>query len=185
MRKHQKRWIAVAGATAISLAGLGVLGSTAAAADRPQPTGPAAGQQNPSHILDGFDIGHLPPSLDRYGVRARSVANGNGERSSSITWVEGGDTVHGKVSILRAPYLKALSDLQERNYTHLAPGSLKKVDNEGKTAYLSEGTGDIFWLEEPGLAVAVYLRPEKWTAEELTAFAASVEHRHATASSAS
>lgn len=91
MRKHHKRWIALAGATSISLAGFGALGGGVAATEE-DPAGlawPVIEQKASHYALDGFEITYLPPGLERHGIHAKSSIRKKGERSSFIAWTRG------------------------------------------------------------------------------------------------
>ncbi|MFW5419733.1 hypothetical protein J0910_24240 [Nocardiopsis sp. CNT-189] len=180
MRKHHRRWAALAGMTAASLTGFGLLGGASAAADdREELPWPVIQQRISTYTLDGFEISDLPAGLDGYAIRARSFTNGMGERQAQISWVQGPESVYGKVSVLRSKRFRSLEDLRDRNYDHLSRNSLKKVQVNGKEAYLSETSGDLFRLERPGVAVTVYLQPDRWDTEELLRFAESVRPQRA------
>ncbi|GAA1093623.1 hypothetical protein [Nocardiopsis composta] len=180
MRKHHKRWAALAGMTAASLTGFGLLGGASATADdREELPWPVIQQRVSSYSLDGFQITDLPSGLDGYAIKARSFTNGTGERQAEISWVQGPESVYGKVSVLRSEKFRSLEDLRDRNYDHLSRGSLKKVQVNGKDAYLSETSGDLFRLEEPGVAVTVYLQPDRWETKDLLGFAESVRPQRA------
>ncbi|CAM3853197.1 hypothetical protein GCM10009799_32420 [Nocardiopsis rhodophaea] len=174
MRKHHKRWIALAGATTTSLTAFGVLGGAVAlAAETPQPD-PRVFEQTGSHYaLDGFEITYLPPGLKRYGIRAQTSTKPT-ERVSFISWIQDADAVYGHVGVIRNDSLKTLDDLRRSRYRHLNDDTLETIDNDGRAAYLSEETGNLFWVEEPGVAVATYLRPDLWNREELTKLGAGV-----------
>lgn len=186
MRKHQKRWIALAGGTAVCLAGFGLLGGASAAADDEGLRWPVIQQRASTYAIDGFEIGYLPPELERYGISAESATGKKGERASHIAWVQGPDSTYGKVAILRDADLTSLDVLRSRRYDHLEDASLERVEaeSERQEAYVSESTGDYFFLQEEGVAVAAYLQPEKWDAEELAKFATSVRPQAAEVSEA-
>ncbi|GAB3475772.1 hypothetical protein [Nocardiopsis coralliicola] len=180
MRKHQRWWIAVAGSTAMSLSGFGLLGGASALADeRDELAWPVVEQRASTYALDGFEIADLPAGLDKYGINARSSTGQQGERHSHIAWVQGPDATYGKVAVIRADSLTTLDELRDRRYDHLDPASLEKVQVNGKDAYLSAETGDLFRLEEEGVAVTTYLQPQTWDTEELKAFAAAVQPQEA------
>ncbi|MDA2807239.1 hypothetical protein [Nocardiopsis suaedae] len=177
MRKHHKRWTALAGTTAVCLAGFGLLGGASAAADDDEGLRwPVIQQRASTYAIDGFEIGYLPAELERYGISAESATGKKGERASHIAWVQGPDATYGKVAILRDPDLTSLDVLRSQRYDHLEDASLERVEaeSERQEAYVSESTGDYFFLQEEGVAVAAYLQPDKWDAEELAKFATSV-----------
>src|SRR5690606_22627672 len=180
MRKHHKRWAALAGMTAASLTGFGLLGGASATADdREELPWPVIQQRVSSYSLDGFQITDLPSGLDGYAIKARSFTNGTGERQAEISWVQGPESVYGKVSVLRSEKFRSLEDLRDRNYDHLSRGSLKKVQVNGKDADLAATSGDLFRLEEPGVAVTVFLQPDRWETKALLGFAESVRPQRA------
>ncbi|WP_052745890.1 hypothetical protein [Allosalinactinospora lopnorensis] len=179
MRKPSKRWIALSSATTISVAGLAVP-TAAAANDEAPPAWPVVRQNASSYTLDGFTIGYLPPRLEEHGLNAKSATDGHGGRTSDITWMEGPDEVYGKIEVLRDGGITSLADLRDAQYGHLDADQLREIDNNDRDTYLSEGTGDLFWVEEPGLAVTIYLRPETWDSGELTRMAASNERQEET-----
>lgn len=184
MRKHHKRWIALAGTTAVCMAGFGLLGGASAAADDDEGLRwPVIQQRASTYAIDGFEIGYLPPELERYGISAESATGKKGERASHIAWVQGPDATYGKVAILRDADLTSLDVLRSRRYDHLEDTSLERVEAEDgrQEAYVSASTGDYFFLQEEGVAVAAYLQPEKWDTEELARFATSVRPQAAEA----
>jgi hypothetical protein len=151
MRKPSKRWIALSSATAISVAGLAI--PTAAAADGEEPLPWPVVQQNASsYTLDGFTIGYLPPGLEEHRLNAKSATDEQGGRTSDITWLEGPDEVYGKIEVLRDEDITSLGDLRDARYGHLDADQVEEIDNNDRDAYLSRGTGDLFWIEEPGVA---------------------------------
>ncbi|WP_193789643.1 KxYKxGKxW signal peptide domain-containing protein [Nocardiopsis halophila] len=174
MRKPHKRWIALAGATTVSLAGFGLFGGVSAAADDTDLPWPVIQQRASTYAIDGFEIGYLPPELERYGISAKSATGNKGDRSSHISWVQGPEATYGKVAVLRSSDLTSLEVVRDKRYDHLEDASLEKAEDGEREAYVSESTGDYFFLQEKGVAVGVYLQPEKWEAEELAKFASSV-----------
>ncbi|MET9780021.1 hypothetical protein ABZY32_03025 [Nocardiopsis alba] len=179
MRKHHKRWVALLGAAAISTSGLVGLAGTAAADDRDAQAfaWPMIEQGTSSYSIDGYEIGYLPPELGDYGINATSTTDRHGGRESRVSWVRGPDQLYARVGILRSERVQDLEDLRESRYSHLSKDSLEALP-ESETfpsgAYLSEETGDLFWVEEPGIAVTTHLRPELWDRAELLRMAEAV-----------
>ncbi|MFB9799305.1 hypothetical protein ACFFN5_01960, partial [Streptomonospora salina] len=177
MRKHQKRWIALAGATTLSVAGL-VAGGTPATAEHRHGDDPLAWpvvQQSAStYRLDGFEVAYLPPGLDRYGVHADSSTGRAGERVSTITWVQGPDSVYGKVAVIRSEDVTDLEDLRTARYGRLDDDALERIEHNGSPAYLSQKTGELFWVPEEGVGVEAYLQPDRWDPDELASMAEGV-----------
>ncbi|MFD0802645.1 hypothetical protein ACFQZU_15150, partial [Streptomonospora algeriensis] len=182
MRKHQKRWLASAGATALSVAGLVAAGAPATAEHSPggDPlTRPVVQQRASAYMIDGFEITRLPPGLDRYGIHSGTMSRA-GERVSTISWVQGPDSVYGEVSVIRSADITELEDMRKARYGRLDDDSLEKTRHNGSPAYLSEKTGELFWVPERGAGVEAYLRPDRWESDELVSFAESVQrHRKA------
>ncbi|WP_028648790.1 hypothetical protein [Nocardiopsis sp. CNT312] len=170
MRKHRTRWVALLGAAVLSTTG---------AAD-PDPTTlpeliasdvmdwPTA-MQTSTLTLDGFRIGYLPEGLDGSGLSYTSRTGPAGERRSQITWMSGPDEVHARVVVLRADHLDEIGDLRADLYPNLGEKDLELLrDGEsGRESYVSEPTGHLFWLEEPGVGVSAHLAPERWDGDEL------------------
>ncbi|GLU47791.1 hypothetical protein [Nocardiopsis ansamitocini] len=177
MRKPQ-RWTALAGAATVSLAAFGAAGNTAAAGDQPPHLPwPVVQQKASSYSLDGFDVNYLPPGLDRYGISAESSTDRRGNRTSHVSWVQGPGVVYGKVTVVRDDKLTELDKVRDARYSHLAPQHLEKTAVNGRDAYVSEATGDAFWLDREGVAVTLFLQPERWKRAELTAMAEGVTAR--------
>ncbi|MFI6575001.1 hypothetical protein ACIBFB_04310 [Nocardiopsis sp. NPDC050513] len=180
MRKHHTRWVALLGAATLSTTGLTGLAGPAVAADDKDPrvmSWPMVEQAISSYKLDGFEIGYLPPGLDRYGINASSLLDRRGNSQSQISWVQGPDQLYGRVTVLRSEQVQKLEDLRELRYSHLPERGLERVGEAGdveREAYVSEATGDMFWMVEPGVAVATHLRPERWDGDELRRMAESV-----------
>ncbi|MBV2363209.1 hypothetical protein [Streptomonospora nanhaiensis] len=176
MRKHHKRWIALAGAAAVSAAGLTAGGGAASADERPLPW-PMVRQSVSTYSLDGFEIGYLPPGLENHGIHAKSTVGLNGDRRSEIAWVQGLDAIYGRVSVLRGDDLADLDEVRATRYDHLEDSALQRAEVNGTDAYASPKTGDVFWVPEPGVAVAAYLQPDRWDEDELFDFAEGVRPR--------
>ncbi|WP_157982511.1 hypothetical protein [Nocardiopsis sp. FIRDI 009] len=180
MRKHHTRWVALLGAATLSTTGLTGLAGPAVAADDKDPrviNWPVVEQAVSSYRIDGFEIGYLPPGLDRFGLNASSLTDRRGNSQSQISWVQGPDQLYGRVMILRSERVQTLEDLRDLRYAHLPDRGLERMEGgEGseREAYVSESTGDMFWLEEPGVAVTIHLRPERWNGDELRRMAESV-----------
>jgi hypothetical protein len=178
MRKHHTGWVALFCAAAIATSGLvGVPAASADARDGGGLSWPLVRQGTSSYSLDGFEIAYLPPGLERYGIHASSTTDRQGVRQSQISWVQGPDQLYGRVSVIRSERVQELDDLRESRYTHLADKGLERLAaGEGfrREAYLSESTGDLFWLERPGVAVITHLQPERWDRGELLEMAGSV-----------
>ncbi|WP_049578071.1 hypothetical protein [Nocardiopsis sp. SBT366] len=179
MRKHHTRWVALFSAAAISTTGLVGLSGPAAANDADAPTlsWPVVRQGVSTYGIDGFEITYLPAGLERYGINATSTTDRVGNRQSQISWVQGPDQLYGRVAVLRSERLQDLEDLRESRYSHLSESSLEEVAPGGAFehgAYLSEETGDLFWVERPGVAVATHLQPERWESAELVRLAEAV-----------
>ncbi|MFC7329027.1 hypothetical protein [Marinactinospora rubrisoli] len=178
MRKRYTGWIALAGAA--SVAGAAAFGAPAALAAEDRSGRPEIGQPTrlfASYMLDGFEVGYLPPGLDGLGISARSSTDLGGNRVSQVSWVAGAGEVAGKVAVLRHARLADLDDLRTAEFPHLDTATLETVKNNGRTAYLSRATGELFWVEEPGVAIGVHLRPENGTQDQLTAMAAGIRPR--------
>ncbi|RKS10239.1 hypothetical protein DFP74_5996 [Nocardiopsis sp. Huas11] len=180
MRKHHKRWVALFSAAAISTTGLMGVSGTAAADDKDSQSlnWPLITQGVSTYSLDGYEIGYLPPGLERYGISASSTTDRQGNRQSQISWTQGPDQLYGRVAVVRSEAFQELDDLRQSRYGHLPTDELERLEpNETFTdgAFLSEESGDLFWLEEPGVAVATHLQPDRWGGNELVKFATSVE----------
>ncbi|WP_435106497.1 hypothetical protein [Nocardiopsis synnemataformans] len=182
MRKHHKRWVALLGAAAIASSGLvGLPGAVAAdEKDMRTLTWPEISQGVSSYGLDGYEIGYLPAGLERHGIHASTTTDRLGNRQSQLSWMRGPDQLLGRVSILRSDSMQQLDDLRERRYGHLPERTLERLESGEalrSEAYLSPETGDLFWLDEPGVAVALYLQPDKWNSGELVRMAESLTRR--------
>ncbi|MFC9087493.1 ICP22 family protein [Nocardiopsis dassonvillei] len=182
MRKHHKRWVALLGAAAIASSGLvGLPGAVAAdEKDMRTLTWPEISQSVSSYSLDGYEIGYLPAELERHGIHASTTTDRLGNRQSQLSWMRGPDQLLGRVSILRSDGMQQLDDLRERRYGHLPERTLERLDSGEalrSEAYLSPETGDLFWLDEPGVAVALYLQPDKWGSGELVRMAESLTRK--------
>ncbi|MFE3457624.1 hypothetical protein ACFXKD_08755 [Nocardiopsis aegyptia] len=180
MRKHHKRWVALFSAAAISTTGLMGVSGTAVADDKQSRSldWPLISQGVSTYSLDGYEIGYLPPGLERYGISASSTTDRQGNRQSQISWTQGPDQLYGRVAVVRSEAFQELDDLRQSRYGHLPTGELERLEpNETFTegAFLSEESGDLFWLEEPGVAVTTHLQPDRWGGNELVKFATSVE----------
>ncbi|WP_017589376.1 hypothetical protein [Nocardiopsis ganjiahuensis] len=179
MRKHHTRWVALFSAAAISTTGLVGLAGPAAADDKDTKafSWPVVRQGVSTYSVDGYEIAYLPAGLERYGINASSTTDRQGNSQSQLSWVQGPDQLYGRVAVLRSERLQDLDDLREGRYSHLAESSLEELE-AGEAfehgAYLSEETGDLFWLERPGVAVATHLQPERWEGGELLKFAEAV-----------
>ncbi|MBR8745379.1 hypothetical protein [Nocardiopsis sp. MG754419] len=179
MRKHHTRWVALFSAAAISASGLVGLAGPAAADDKDTKalSWPVVSQGVSSYSLDGYELTYLPAGLDRYGVNATSTTDRQGNSQSQLAWVQGPDQLYGRVAVLRSERLQELDDLREHRYSHLSESSLEQLP-ESETfehgAYLAEDTGDVFWLESPGVAVTTHLQPDRWERGELIRMAESV-----------
>lgn len=179
MRKHHTRWVALFSAAAISTSGLTGLAGPAAADDKDTEAfdWPVVRQGVSTYSLDGYELTYLPPGLENYGVNASSTTDRQGNSQSQISWVQGPDQLYGRIAVLRSDSLQDLDDLRAGRYSHLADGSLEELeDNEAfeDGAYLSAETGDLFWMERPGVAVATHLQPDRWEDGELLKMAESV-----------
>lgn len=176
MRKHHARWVALFGATA--LATTGTVGPvTVAQADEQSLAWPVVTKGEETYSLDGYTIGHLPEGLEQYGVNASSSTDRQNNRQSRISWIQGADELYARVTVVRSERVQDLEDLRESTYSHLASSELEQLtkgEDFNRDAYLSEATGDLFWLEEPGVAITTHLRPERWNGEELVRLAESV-----------
>ncbi|QVQ53955.1 hypothetical protein J4H86_09745 [Spiractinospora alimapuensis] len=170
-RSHQ-RWAALAGAASVSVVGFGLLASTAAA-EEPQAWPVVSQKSQDAYSLDGYELGQLPQGLSELDVRASSSTDNQGNRSSQISW-ERGSAVYGQVTSLRSDSITDLEDLRASQYAHLDDASLERVTVGEQEAYHSAETGDLFWVEEPGSAVTVFLLPERWDSAELREFSSSI-----------
>ncbi|MCP3016472.1 hypothetical protein NGM33_24395 [Nocardiopsis dassonvillei] len=182
MRKHHKRWVALLGAAAIASSGLAGLPGAVAADEKDMRTlaWPEISQSVSSYSLDGYEIGYLPAELERHGIHASTTTDRLGNRQSQLSWMRGPDQLLGRVSILRSDSMRQLDDLRERRYGHLPERTLERLDSGEalrSEAYLSPETGDLFWLDEPGVAVALYLQPDKWSSGELVRMAESLTRK--------
>ncbi|MFD6098673.1 hypothetical protein ACFVWN_21590 [Nocardiopsis flavescens] len=179
MRKHRTRWVAILGVSALSVAGPAGLAGSALAdeEDARELSWPVVRQSESSYSLDGYEIGYLPPGLERYGINATSTSDRQGGRQSQLSWVQGPDQLYGRVSVIRSQNLRELDDLRESRYSHIPDRELELVEGDAafeNGAYLSEETGDLFWLDRPGVAVAAHLQPDRWEAKELRRMAEEV-----------
>ncbi|CAL9418224.1 hypothetical protein SUDANB121_01815 [Nocardiopsis dassonvillei] len=179
MRKHRTRWVAILGVSALSVAGpVGLAGSALAdEEDARALSWPVVRQGDSSYSLDGYEIGYLPPGLERYGINASSTSDRQGGRQSQLSWVQGPDQLYGRVSVIRSGALQDLDDLRESRYSHIPDRELELVEGDAafeNGAYLSEETGDFFWLEKPGVALAAHLQPDRWEAKELRRMAEEI-----------
>ncbi|MFE9242369.1 hypothetical protein [Nocardiopsis sp. NPDC006938] len=186
MRKHHTRWVALFGAAAISTTGLVCLAGPATADDRDTKalSWPVVRQGVSTYSVDGFEITYLPAGLERYGINATSTTDRRGNSQSQLSWVQGPDQLYGRVAVLRSERLQDLDDVRESRYSHLSESSLEEVEpNEAfeHGAYLSEETGDLFWVERPGVAIATHLQPDRWDGADLVKLAESVTEEDASA----
>ena len=173
MRKHHTWWVALLGAGALTVCGTAV----PAAADGGTPARQGVGRGGSDHGLDGFTIGPLPEGLERHRVNASSSSDREGDRRSEITWGQDSDDLAGRVAVLRSEAVQDLDDLRQDRFSHVRTDAVERLGrNEGfeNGAYLSESTGDLFWLEDPGVAVLIHLDPEQWDREELERVAGAV-----------
>lgn len=185
MRKHHKRWVALLGAAAIASSGLvGLPGAVAAdEKDMRTLTWPEVSQGVSSYSLDGYEIGYLPAGLERHGIHASTTTDRLGNTQSQLSWMRGPDQLLGRVSVLRSDDIQQLDELRERRYGHLPERTLERLDSGEalrSEAYLSPETGDLFWIDEPGVAVALYLQPDKWGSGELVRMAESLTSKEET-----
>ncbi|MDE3719962.1 hypothetical protein PWG71_01075 [Nocardiopsis sp. N85] len=179
MRKHRTRWVAILGVAALSVAGpIGLAGSALAdEEDERSLSWPVVRQGKSSYSLDGYEIGYLPAGLERYGINASSTSDRQGGRHSQLSWMQGPDQLYGRVAVIRSEALQDLDDLRASRYSHIPDRELELVEGDAafeQGAYLSEETGDLFWLERPGVAVATHLQPERWGPRELRRMAEEV-----------
>lgn len=173
MRKHHTWWVAFLGAGALTACGTAV----PAAADGGGPARSEVERGGSDYVLDGFTIGHLPEGHERHRVNASSSSGREGDRRSEITWVQGSDDLAGRVAVLRSEAVQDLDDLRQVRFSHLRTDALERLgQDEGfeNGAHLSESTGDLFWLEDPGVAVLIHLDPEQWGREELERVAGAI-----------
>ncbi|GAA1076065.1 hypothetical protein [Nocardiopsis metallicus] len=179
MRKHHTRWVALFSAAAISTTGLVGLAGPAAADDKDTRafSWPVVRQGVSTYSVDGYDIAYLPAGLERYGINASSTTDRQGNSQSQLSWVQGPDQLYGRVAVLRSERIQDLEDLREGRYSHLADSSLEELE-AGEAfehgAYLSEETGDLFWVQRPGVAIATHLQPERWEGRELLKLAEAI-----------
>ncbi|WP_306368532.1 hypothetical protein [Nocardiopsis sp. CC223A] len=179
MRKHRTRWVATLGVVALAAAGpVGLAGSALAdEEDARELSWPVVRQGQSSYSLDGYEIGYLPPGLERYGINATSITDRQGGRQSQLSWVQGPDQLYGRVSVIRSEAVQDLDDLRESRYSHIPDRELELVEGDAAFedgAYLSEETGDLFWMARPGVAVAAHLQPDRWEVKELRRMAEEV-----------
>ena len=179
MRKHHARWVALFSAAAISTSGLVGLAGPAAADDKETEalSWPVVSQGVSSYSLDGHQIAYLPPGLDRYGINADSTTDRRGNSRSQLSWIQGPDQLYGRVAVLRSENLQELDDIRGSRYSHLADSSLQELPESEEFehgAYLSEETGDLFWLASPGVAITTHLQPDRWESGELIRLAESI-----------
>ncbi|MDT0327531.1 hypothetical protein RM479_03810 [Nocardiopsis sp. DSM 44743] len=186
MRKHRTRWVAILGVAALSVAGpIGLAGSALAdEEDERSLSWPVVRQGKSSYSLDGYEIGYLPAGLERYGINASSTSDRQGGRHSQLSWMQGPDQLYGRVAVIRSEALQDLDDLRASRYGHIPDRELELVEDDAafeQGAYLSEETGDLFWLERPGVAVATHLQPDRWGPRELRRMAEEVAEEAGTA----
>lgn len=181
MRKPHKRWIALAGAATVSLAAFGTAAAPAAANDLPSLSQLLVQQNQSKYIIDGFEVGSLAPGLEHYGTSSETHSDRDGSRTSHIAWVRGWGDIQAKVSVFRSTGLTRLDAVRDTHYSHLDSEELKTVTVNGKRGYLSDSTGDVFWLDGDGTAIAVFLAPERWETGELLSMAESIVPRRAAA----
>lgn len=173
MRKHHTWWVAFLGAGALTACGT----AAPASADEGTPSGTGTERGESGHSLDGFTIGHLPEGLERHRVNASSSIDREGNRQSEITWGQGSDDLAGRVAVLRSDSFRELDDLRQGRFNHVSASALEYLgqgEDFDNGAYLSESTGDLFWLEEPGVAVLTHLAPGQWDREELERVAGAI-----------
>jgi hypothetical protein len=179
MRKHHTRWVALFSAAALSTTGLIGVAAPAAADDKDTRafSWPVVRQGVSTYSVDGYEIAYLPAGLERYGVNATSTTDRQGNSQSQLSWVQGPDQLYGRVAVLRSERIQDLEDLREGRYSHLADSSLEQLE-AGEAfehgAYLSEETGDLFWIQGPGVAIATHLQPDRWESGELLKLAEAV-----------
>ncbi|GAB3210156.1 hypothetical protein ACQEU5_14910 [Marinactinospora thermotolerans] len=180
MRKPHTKWTTLAGAATVSLAGFLACAAPAAAvatvAEQPSPPWSAIRPGSAiAYRIDGFDIGYLPSALqeDNYAISAQARTEQEGGRTAYVSWLLGGQT-HARVAIMRSETLQDLDGLREEHFADLDQDSLRKVTEGGRTSYLSEGTGHMFWVDEPGVAVSVFLEPQMWDSAELARVGSSI-----------
>lgn len=178
MRKHRTRWVAILGVAALSVAGpVGLAGSALADEDARELSWPVVRQGESSYSLDGYEIGYLPPGLERYGINASSNSDRQGGRHSQLSWVQGPDQLYGRVSVIRSKSLEDLDDLRQSRYGHIPDRELELLEGDAafeNGAYLAEETGDLFWMDRPGVALAAHLQPDRWAAKELRRMAEEI-----------
>ena len=179
MRKHHTRWVALFSAAALSTTGLVGVAAPAAADDKDTRafSWPVVRQGVSTYSVDGYEIAYLPAGLERYGVNATSTTDRRGNSQSQLSWVQGPDQLYGRVAVLRSERIQDLEDLREGRYSHLADSSLEELE-AGEAfehgAYLSEETGDLFWVQRPGIAITTHLQPDRWEGGELLKLAEAV-----------
>ena len=179
MRKHHTRWVALCSAVAISTSGLVCLAGPAIADDENTRAfaWPVVSQGVSSYDLDGYELTYLPSGLDRYGINASSTTDRQGNSRSQLSWVRGPDQLYGRVTVLRGESLQEIDDLRSSRYSHLSEDSLEQLPESEAFehgAYLSEESGDLFWIDKPGVAVATHLQPDRWKSSELVRMAEAV-----------
>ncbi|WP_026117893.1 hypothetical protein [Nocardiopsis alkaliphila] len=179
MRKHHTRWVALCSAVAISASGPVCLAGPASADTQDTRTfaWPMVSQGISSYSLDGYEITYLPPGLERYGINATSTTDGQGDRRSQLSWTQGPDQLYGRVGVLRTERLQGIDDLRENRYGHLPDSSLERLPESEvfeHGAYLAEESGDLFWVDEPGVALTTHLQPDRWDSAELMRLAESI-----------
>ncbi|MFC4560304.1 hypothetical protein ACFO4E_00385 [Nocardiopsis mangrovi] len=147
------------------------------------PSGPSAGRAggDGGGELSGFVVGSVP---ERAGDdRADFATEWGGVAFTSRVWEGaapgGGYRVGLKVNVLRGAALTDLAALRAflAEYHEIDPGTWELDPFDHGTSPGRHGDGRAFWLEEPGLAVSLWLDPRRFGEPELLTTAQAVQRK--------
>ncbi|MFC3999593.1 hypothetical protein ACFOVU_27010 [Nocardiopsis sediminis] len=145
----------------------------------PVPGGPWPGRGGGE--LSGFTIGFVPAGAG--GDRADFATEWGGVDFASRVWEGaapgGGYRVGLKVNVLRGPGLTDLAALRAflADYHEIDPGTWDLDPFEHGTSPGCHGGGRAFWLEEPGLAVSLWLDPRRFGEPDLLTTAHEIRRK--------
>ncbi|KUP95295.1 hypothetical protein [Thermobifida cellulosilytica] len=168
MRKPHIRWAVLTGAAAVSLAAFG-FPALATATEDAAPSVQSAHQES-TYLIGGYRVTYLPPGLEQYSSDATASTEGD-SRTARLTWLENG-TVRGRVDVRDHAEHRTLAEVRDAHYSHLSAPRMTTVN--GHPAYLSDVDGEVFWVDEHGTALGVFLDPARWSSAELMAMAEGI-----------